>query len=37
MELQQIALNYLSDVEFKDFMKLCKDYSMPFNEHFACR
>ena len=37
MELQQIALNYLSDVEFKDFMKLYKDYSRPFNEHFACR
>ena len=26
-ELQQIASNYLSDTEFKDFMKLSKDYT----------
>ena len=26
-ELQQIASNHSSDVEFKDFMKLYKDYS----------
>ena len=26
-ELQQIALNHLFDIEFKDFMKLYKDYS----------
>ena len=26
-ELQQIASNHSSDVEFKDFMKLCKDYT----------
>ena len=26
-ELQQIASNHLSDIEFKDFMKPCKDYS----------
>ena len=25
-ELQQIALNDLHDIEFKDFMKLCKNY-----------
>ena len=25
-ELQQIASNHLSDIEFKDFMKLYKDY-----------
>ena len=25
-ELQQIASNHLSDDDFKDFMKLCKDY-----------
>ena len=25
-ELQQIALNYSSDIEFEDFMKLYKDY-----------
>ena len=24
-ELQQIASNHSSDVEFKDFMRLCKD------------
>ena len=27
LELQEIALNYLSDIGFKDFMKLCKDYT----------
>ena len=26
-ELQQIASNYKSDIEFKDFIKLCKDYT----------
>ena len=26
-ELQQIALNHLSDIEFKDFMKPYKDYA----------
>ena len=26
-ELQQIASNHLSDIEFKDFMKLYKDYN----------
>ena len=26
-ELQQIASNHLSDIEFKHFMKLCKDYT----------
>ena len=26
-ELQQIASNYLSDIDFKDFMKLFKDYT----------
>ena len=26
-ELQQIASNHLSDIEFKDFMKLYKDYT----------
>ena len=26
-ELQQIASNYSSDIDFKDFMKLCKDYA----------
>ena len=26
-ELQQIASNHFSDSEFKDFMKLCKDYT----------
>ena len=26
-ELQQIASNHLSDIDFKDFMKLCKDYT----------
>ena len=26
-ELQQIALNHLSDIDFKDFMKLYKDYA----------
>ena len=26
-ELQQIALNHSSDIKFKDFMKLCKDYT----------
>ena len=26
-ELQQIALNHLSDIDFKDFMKLYKDYT----------
>ena len=26
-ELQQIALNHSSDIDFKDFMKLCKDYA----------
>ena len=26
-ELQQIASNHLSDTEFKDFMKLSKDYT----------
>ena len=25
-ELQQIASNYLSDIDFKDFMKLYKEY-----------
>ena len=32
-ELQQIALNHLSDIEFRDIMKLYKDYtkeSFPF-------
>ena len=24
-ELQQIASNHLSDIDFKDFMKLCKE------------
>ena len=28
-ELQQIALNHSSDIEFKDFMKLQKDYTEP--------
>ena len=26
-ELQQIASDHLSDIEFKDFIKLCKDYT----------
>ena len=26
-ELQQIALNHLSDIEFKDFIKICKKYT----------
>ena len=26
-ELQQIPLNHLPDIEFKDFMKLFKDYT----------
>ena len=26
-ELQQIAPNYSSDIDFKDFMKLYKDYT----------
>ena len=26
-ELQQMALNHLSDIGFEDFMKLCKDYT----------
>ena len=26
-ELQQIALNHSSDIEFKDFIKICKKYS----------
>ena len=26
-EFQQIASNYLSDIDFKDFMKLYKDYT----------
>ena len=26
-ELQQISLNHLPDIEFKDFMKLFKDYT----------
>ena len=26
-ELQQITSNHSFDVEFKDFMKLCKDYT----------
>ena len=26
-ELQQIASNYSSYIDFKDFMKLCKDYT----------
>ena len=26
-ELQQIASNHLSDIEFKDFIQLCKDYN----------
>ena len=26
-ELQQIALNYLSDIDFKDFMKFYKKYT----------
>ena len=25
--LQQLASNHLYDIEFKDFMKLCKDYT----------
>ena len=27
IELQQIASNHLSDIDFKDFVKLCKDYT----------
>ena len=27
IELQQIASNHLCDIDFKDFMKLCKDYT----------
>ena len=26
-ELQQIALNHSSEIDFKQFMKLCKDYT----------
>ena len=26
-ELQQIALNHSYDIEFRDFMKFCKDYT----------
>ena len=26
-ELQQVASNHLSDFDFKDFIKLCKDYT----------
>ena len=26
-ELQQIALNHSTDIDFKDFMKLSKDYT----------
>ena len=26
-ELQQIALNHLSDIDFKDFMKILKKYT----------
>ena len=27
IELQQIASNHLFDIDFKDFMKLCKYYT----------
>ena len=27
-ELQQIASNHLSDIDFKDFVKLYKDYTI---------
>ena len=27
-ELQQIALNHSSDIDFKDFMKICKKYKV---------
>ena len=37
-ELQQIASNHSSDIEFKAFMKLCKDYTKkPFLYDFAIR
>ena len=26
-ELQQVASNHLSDIDFKDFMKICKEYT----------
>ena len=26
-ELQQIALNHSSDIDFKDFMQICKKYT----------
>ena len=32
-ELQQIASNPLSDIDFKDFMKLYKEYD---NEPYSC-
>ena len=27
-ELQQIAINHLSDIEFKDFMKICNKFTV---------
>ena len=32
-ELQQIASNHLSDIDFKDFMKIYKEYN---NEPYSC-
>ena len=26
-ELQQVVLNHTSDIDFKDFMKICKEYT----------
>ena len=36
-ELQQIASNYLSDINFKDFMKLYKDHTKESNSFFSER
>ena len=33
-EFQQISLNHLSDIAFKDFMKLDKDYTKENHFHF---
>ena len=32
-ELQQIALNYSSDIDFKDFMKIYKKYTTKYKNH----
>ena len=30
-KLQQIELNHFSDIEFKQFMRLCKDYTKEYS------